>query len=147
MFTTALIGKSQVVNQLDDGAHRCLIEYLALVHELDLTVRKIHCDDSHTHTPRSYLPPLFVQTFTLFFIADAQAQEFQFVVDSLTKKHCRDLSAHILANNLTPSMYATQWFLTAFTQRFPYDLVTRVWDMFLLEDWKVFYRVCLALFK
>lgn len=76
-----------------------------------------------------------------------QAQEFQFVMDSLTKKHCKRLSNQILANNLTPAMYATQWFLTAFTQRFPYDLVTRVWDMFLLEDWKVFYRVCLALFK
>lgn len=76
-----------------------------------------------------------------------QAQEFQFVMDSLTMKHCKKLSNQILANNLTPSMYATQWFLTAFTQRFPYDLVTRVWDMFLLEDWKVFYRVCLALFK
>lgn len=76
-----------------------------------------------------------------------QAQEFQFVVDSLTEKHCHKLSAQILANNLTPAMYATQWFLTAFTQRFPYELVTRVWDMFLLEDWKVFYRVCLALFK
>lgn len=76
-----------------------------------------------------------------------QAQEFQFVMDSLTKKHCKKLSNQILANNLTPAMYATQWFLTAFTQRFPYDLVTRVWDIFLLEDWKVFYRVCLALFK
>lgn len=75
-----------------------------------------------------------------------QAQEFQFVMDSLTKKHCKKLSNQILSNNLTPAMYATQWFLTAFTQRFPYDLVTRVWDMFLLEDWKVFYRVCLALF-
>lgn len=76
-----------------------------------------------------------------------QAQEFQFVMDSLTQKHCAKLSNQILANNLTPAMYATQWFLTAFTQRFPYDLVTRVWDIFLLEDWKVFYRVCLALFK
>ncbi|CAM9393844.1 unnamed protein product [Ectocarpus sp. 8 AP-2014] len=76
-----------------------------------------------------------------------KAQEFQFVMDSLTKKHCEKLSNQILAHNLTPAMYATQWFLTAFTQRFPYDLVTRVWDMFLLEDWKVFYRVCLALFK
>lgn len=76
-----------------------------------------------------------------------KAQEFQFVVDSLMKKHCEKLSKQILAHNLTPAMYATQWFLTAFTQRFPYDLVTRVWDMFLLEDWKVFYRVCLALFK
>lgn len=69
------------------------------------------------------------------------------MVDSLTEKYCNVLWAQILENNLTPAMYATQWFLTAFTQRFPYDLVTRVWDIFLLEDWKVFYRVCLALFK
>ncbi|CAM9152427.1 unnamed protein product [Ectocarpus sp. 13 AM-2016] len=83
----------------------------------------------------------------LFLPGMVKVQEFQFVVDSLTEKHCRKLSAQILVNDLTPAMYATQWFLTAFTQRFPYELVTRVWDMFLLEDWKVFYRVCLALFK
>ena len=80
-------------------------------------------------------------------VSPQKAQEFQFVVDSLAAKYCSKLSAQILANNLTPAMYATQWFLTAFTQRFPYDLVTRVWDMFLLEDWKVFYRISLALFK
>eukprot|EP00904_Undaria_pinnatifida_P002154 jgi/Undpi1/1193/HiC_scaffold_100.g14107.m1 len=83
----------------------------------------------------------------LFLPGMVKAQEFQFVVDSLAAKYCSKLSAQILANNLTPAMYATQWFLTAFTQRFPYDFVTRVWDMFLLEDWKVFYRVCLALFN
>ncbi|CAN0234591.1 unnamed protein product, partial [Discosporangium mesarthrocarpum] len=83
----------------------------------------------------------------LFLPGMVQVQEFQFVIDSLTAKYCRAFYAHITANGLTPSMYATQWFLTAFTQRFPYDLVTRVWDIFLCEDFKVFYRVCLALFK
>ena len=68
-------------------------------------------------------------------------------MDSLTEKHCGKLSAQFLANNISPAMYAVQWFLTAFTQRFPYDLVTRAWDMFLMEDWKVFYRISLALFK
>ncbi|CAM9770898.1 unnamed protein product [Scytosiphon promiscuus] len=83
----------------------------------------------------------------LFLPGMMKAQEVQFVMDSLTEKYCTKLSKQIVANNLTPAMYATQWFLTAFTQRFPYDLVTRVWDMFLLEGWKVFFRICLALFK
>ena len=38
-------------------------------------------------------------------------------------------------------------FIVYLMQSFPYDLVTRVWDVFLQEDWKVMYRVCLALFK
>lgn len=42
-------------------------------------------------------------------------------------------------------MYATQWILTQYTSSFKFDLVTRVWDSFLGEGWKIIYRVMLAL--
>merc|ERR1712176_781032 len=34
---------------------------------------------------------------------------------------------------------------TLYTSSFPFDIVTRVWDCFLVEGWKVAYRVMLAL--
>ncbi|CAM9922712.1 unnamed protein product, partial [Phaeothamnion confervicola] len=83
----------------------------------------------------------------LFLPGMVAAQEFQHVMDSLADKYVPRLCRQIGGFGLTPSMYATQWFLTGFTQRFPYEFVTRVWDVFLLEDWKVMYRVCLALFR
>ena len=44
-------------------------------------------------------------------------------------------------------MFATQWLLTIYTSSFPFDVVTRVWDCFLTEGWKVAYRVMLALLE
>jgi hypothetical protein len=44
-------------------------------------------------------------------------------------------------------MFATQWLLTMYTSSFPFDVVTRVWDAFLSEGWKVAYRVMLALLE
>ena len=45
------------------------------------------------------------------------------------------------------SMFVTQWFMTIFTSTFPFHLVSRVWDAFLVEGWKVIYRVMLVLLK
>mmetsp|Transcript_33786 Transcript_33786/g.80799 ORF Transcript_33786/g.80799 Transcript_33786/m.80799 type:complete len:177 (+) Transcript_33786:1-531(+) len=44
-------------------------------------------------------------------------------------------------------MFVTQWLLTVYTSTFPFDLVARVWDSFLVEGWKVVYRVMLALLE
>eukprot|EP01084_Bolivina_argentea_P060179 109952_1 len=76
-----------------------------------------------------------------------KSQEAMFVLDQLLNKFVPRLTAKLQAHGLSQSMYAYPWFVTCLTQRFPYDVVTRVWDIFLLEGWKVMYRVCIALFK
>lgn len=48
-------------------------------------------------------------------------------------------------HNVITHMYGGGWFLTGFVGKFPFALVTRIWDSFLLEGWKVFFRVGLAL--
>ena len=40
-----------------------------------------------------------------------------------------------------------QWFITIFTYNFPFSVVVRIWDCFLLEGWKVVFRVALGLLK
>ena len=42
-------------------------------------------------------------------------------------------------------MYASQWFITIFTVNFPFSVLVRIWDMFLLEGMKVVYRIGLAI--
>ena len=37
--------------------------------------------------------------------------------------------------------------MTMFCRGFPFDLVTRVWDIYLFEGYKIVYRVGLALLK
>eukprot|EP00611_Tribonema_gayanum_P012752 TRINITY_DN2341_c0_g1_i2.p2 TRINITY_DN2341_c0_g1~~TRINITY_DN2341_c0_g1_i2.p2 ORF type:complete len:123 (+),score=14.78 TRINITY_DN2341_c0_g1_i2:600-968(+) len=83
----------------------------------------------------------------LFLPGMLKAREFHYVMDGLALKFTPRLHNHLKSNDIDPTMYAHPWFMTCFTQSFPYDLVTRVWDIFLKEDWKIMYRVCLALFK
>ncbi|RLN56430.1 hypothetical protein BBJ29_007971 [Phytophthora kernoviae] len=73
--------------------------------------------------------------------------EVTFVFEGLFKQLMPQLSAHLENEGLHPTMYLTQWFLTLFTYNFPFEFVTRVWDAFLHEGWKIIFRVALALLK
>ena len=45
-------------------------------------------------------------------------------------------------------MFSAAWLVPVFTRTFPFDLVVRIWDVFVAEpNWKVCYRVALALLK
>jgi hypothetical protein len=37
--------------------------------------------------------------------------------------------------------------MTVFTRNFSFEFVTRIWDIFIAEDYKIIYRVCLGLLK
>jgi hypothetical protein len=73
--------------------------------------------------------------------------ELLFVCEQLVRAHLPRLAAHLEAEGLHPTMYLTQWLLTLFAYNFPFAFVTRVWDAFLHEGWKVIFRVALALLK
>lgn len=75
------------------------------------------------------------------------AKKMIFVADKLTKRFLPRLWRHLSAQNVHPSMYMVQWFVTVYTNSFPFEMVTRVWDVFLFEGWKVAYRVQLGLLK
>ena len=45
-------------------------------------------------------------------------------------------------------MYASQWFLTLFAVNFSFDVLARIWDIYLLDGEKTIYRFAIAiLFK
>lgn len=77
----------------------------------------------------------------------SKAHEVLFVAEKLIAHYNPKLSKHLEEEGVHITMYATQWLLTLFTSSFPFDLVTRVWDCFLAEGWKVPYRVMLALLE
>jgi hypothetical protein len=75
------------------------------------------------------------------------AQEMMFVGDGLLRRFLPSLWRHFERQGVHYSMYSTQWFVTIYTNCFPFEVVTRIWDAFLLEGLKVVYRVQLALLK
>lgn len=77
----------------------------------------------------------------------AGAHEVLFIAEKLLAQFLPKLSKHLEAESIHMSMFVTPWFLTAYTSTFPFDLVARVWDCFLIEGWKVLYRVMLSLLE
>lgn len=70
-----------------------------------------------------------------------------FVAEKLIHHFLPKLAKHLDNENIHVTMYATQWLLTQYTSSFNFDLVTRVWDCFLVEGFKTIYRVMLALLQ
>jgi len=65
----------------------------------------------------------------------------------LLKKHLPRLHSHFESEGLQPAMYLTKWLVPCFSVSFGFEFALRVFDVFLLEGWKVVYRVALALLK
>eukprot|EP01083_Nonionella_stella_P083472 230847_1 len=74
-----------------------------------------------------------------------QKRFFQF--ERLMDKFSPKVMRHFRECDLPCMMYASQWFITVFSHSVPFDLVVRVWDVFLSEGYKVIFRVGIAMFR
>jgi len=66
-------------------------------------------------------------------------------LERLVETRLPDLHAHFQEIGLETHMYASQWFLTLFSAKFPLFLVFRVLDVFLLQGVDTIFQVSLAL--
>ncbi|XP_022123784.2 rab GTPase-activating protein 1-like isoform X2 [Pieris rapae] len=66
-------------------------------------------------------------------------------LDRLMEEQLSDLRAHFQELGVEPHMFASQWFLTVFTARFPLPLVYHILDVFLLQGVDTLFQVSLAL--
>ena len=70
---------------------------------------------------------------------------FFYVVNQLLHEYVPEVWEHFQAEGIEPSMFATQWFMTLYGQKFPFSVVLRIWDIFLAEGLKIVFRVAVAL--
>ncbi|VDL79325.1 unnamed protein product [Nippostrongylus brasiliensis] len=63
----------------------------------------------------------------------------------LLKEYESDLSAHLEHIGVETHMYASQWFLTLFTAKFPLQMVFFIIDLFLSEGMNTIFHISLAL--
>jgi len=70
---------------------------------------------------------------------------FQF--ERLFERSLPKLARHFESECVFSSMYASQWFITVFSYSLPFDVVVRVWDIFIAEGWKIVFRVALGLLR
>ena len=78
----------------------------------------------------------------------SETQKILHVFDELAGLHLPKLWTHFTLEGIHPTMFVTEWIMTFFCRGFSFELVTRVWDIFMFEgDMKIIYRVSLAILK
>ena len=70
-----------------------------------------------------------------------------YVLLCLIWKTLPKLHWHMIDENYTPALYATNWFMTLFSSRMPIELTLRIWDIFFIEGFNVMYKIIVAIFK
>uniref|UniRef100_A0A1A7Y0H4 RAB GTPase activating protein 1-like n=1 Tax=Iconisemion striatum TaxID=60296 RepID=A0A1A7Y0H4_9TELE len=68
-------------------------------------------------------------------------------LERLIQEQLSDLWTHFQELNLEAHMYASQWFLTLFTAKFPLCMVFHITDLLLCEGLNIIFNVALALLK
>ncbi|XP_051550889.1 rab GTPase-activating protein 1-like isoform X3 [Myxocyprinus asiaticus] len=68
-------------------------------------------------------------------------------LERLLQEQLPDLWSHFQDLNLEAHMYASQWFLTLFTAKFPLCMVFHITDLLLCEGMNIIFSVALALLK
>jgi hypothetical protein len=58
-----------------------------------------------------------------------------------------DLYQHLFEQRIETHMFASQWFLTLFTAKFPLSMVYRIIDLFLTEGMNTIFHISLALLR
>lgn len=86
------------------------------------------------------LKDLFKDKLTRLFLILSQIQKL--VEAQVPKVH-----QYFEKNYIIPEMYAAPFILTLLTNRFPYEVVERIWDIFLYEGWKQIIRTFVGFLK
>lgn len=65
----------------------------------------------------------------------------------LVEKFMPKIYEKLLEKEAYPTMYASQWFFTLFTNCLPFEVCVRIFDCYFLEGEKIIFRVALAILK
>ncbi|NXK88889.1 RBG1L protein, partial [Formicarius rufipectus] len=105
------------------------------------------------HMPEEQAFCVFVKIMYDYGLRDLYRNNFEdlhckfFQLEKLMQEQLPDLHSHFSALSLEAHMYASQWFLTLFTAKFPLCMVFHIIDLLLCEGMNIIFHVALALLK
>ena len=70
-----------------------------------------------------------------------------YILLNLEKKFVPKVYELFKKEGMIPSMYASEWIICLFSRNLSFDVLVRIFDVFLLEGYKVIYRFALAFLK
>ncbi|NWV34405.1 RBG1L protein, partial [Grantiella picta] len=105
------------------------------------------------HMPEEQAFCVFVKIMYDYGLRDLYRNNFEdlhckfFQLEKLMQEQLPDLHSHFSDLSLEAHMYASQWFLTLFTAKFPLCMVFHIIDLLLCEGMNIIFHVALALLK
>lgn len=103
------------------------------------------------HMPEEQAFCVFVRIMQNYGLRDMFRSNFEelylkfYQLDHLLQDQLPDLHSHFAKHGIEPFMYASQWFLTVFTAKFPLNAVFFIMDVFLLDGMNTIFQVSIAL--
>ena len=70
-----------------------------------------------------------------------------YILLNLLKRYVPKVYELFRKEGMIPSMYASEWFICLFSRNLEFNILVRIFDVFLLEGYKVIYRFALAFLK
>ncbi|KAM8875421.1 rab GTPase-activating protein 1-like isoform 2-T2 [Spinachia spinachia] len=105
------------------------------------------------HMPEEQAFCVLVKIMYCYRLRDLYKNNFEdlhckfYQLERLMQDQLPDLWSHFQELNLEAHMYASQWFLTLFTAKFPLCMVFHITDLLLCEGLSIIFNVALALLK
>uniref|UniRef100_A0A5S6R4J5 Rab-GAP TBC domain-containing protein n=1 Tax=Trichuris muris TaxID=70415 RepID=A0A5S6R4J5_TRIMR len=105
------------------------------------------------HMPEERAFTVLVRIMFHYGLRDLFKQGFEtlhlrfFQLERLMRDYLPTLSAHFDKLHIETHMFASQWFLTLFTAKFPLSMVFHIIDLFLSEGMNTIFHIALALLK
>ncbi|XP_037325193.1 rab GTPase-activating protein 1-like isoform X2 [Pungitius pungitius] len=105
------------------------------------------------HMPEEQAFCVLVKIMYYYRLRDLYKNNFEdlhckfYQLERLMQDQLPDLWSHFQELNLEAHMYASQWFLTLFTAKFPLCMVFHITDLLLCEGLSIIFNVALALLK
>lgn len=103
------------------------------------------------HMPEEQAFCVFVRVMRHYGLRDLFRNNFDelylkfYQLEHLLEDHMPDLHQHFANIGIEPFTYASQWFLTVFTAKFPLNAVFYIMDIFLLDGMNTIFQIALAL--
>ena len=90
----------------------------------------------------------FIDNFEMNFLYLKNMPDYSIRVYQLNyfiKEYFPDLSLHFKKNQINPDVFFSKWILTIFSNYLPFDVLYKVWDVFILDKWKAIFKFSLMI--
>ena len=68
-----------------------------------------------------------------------------YIFDKLSLKFVKKVRNYLIKEGITNSTYLTEYFITLYSGILPFEIVARIFDIFIYENEKILYRAALAI--